>query len=186
MTTFYSSNGIQVTEAWAKIDGTSYAIRNISSVKVTSSRPSSALAWAIIPALVVGSCSGVLSLNSSPGEVSTSAVVSIVSLGIFVLSLVLELMRPTFYHLVLTTNGGEVKALTSRDKDQAHAVQGAVMTAIEGGVPQESPPPRHSRDRVIEQKVVEREVVKIRCPYCGELNDETSSNCSNCSGSLRG
>lgn len=33
-------------------------------------------------------------------------------------------------------------------------------------------------------EVVEREVVKIRCRYCGTLNDETSKACSSCGANL--
>jgi hypothetical protein len=34
------------------------------------------------------------------------------------------------------------------------------------------------------EEVVEREIVKIRCRYCGTLNDETSKVCSSCGANL--
>ncbi|HYC11078.1 MAG TPA: PH domain-containing protein [Nitrososphaerales archaeon] len=35
-----------------------------------------------------------------------------------------------------------------------------------------------------EPVVIEKEVVKIRCKYCGTLNDETARVCSSCGGNL--
>ena len=35
-----------------------------------------------------------------------------------------------------------------------------------------------------EQVVIEKEVVKVRCKYCGTLNDETARVCSSCGGNL--
>jgi len=34
------------------------------------------------------------------------------------------------------------------------------------------------------QTVIEREIVKIKCTYCGALNDETSTACSSCGAKL--
>ncbi len=33
---------------------------------------------------------------------------------------------------------------------------------------------------VVIQEKVEREIVRVRCQYCGTLNDETSKTCSSC------
>lgn len=38
--------------------------------------------------------------------------------------------------------------------------------------------------RITEREVITREVVKIRCPYCGMLADENFSKCPNCGGTL--
>jgi len=38
--------------------------------------------------------------------------------------------------------------------------------------------------KVIERIII-REIVKIPCPYCGELNENTQSNCSRCGAAVR-
>jgi hypothetical protein len=35
---------------------------------------------------------------------------------------------------------------------------------------------------VVKEREIIREVVKIRCPYCGSLYDETEDKCPNCGG----
>jgi uncharacterized membrane protein len=35
---------------------------------------------------------------------------------------------------------------------------------------------------IIKEKEIIREIVKIRCPYCGELYDEKLDKCPNCGG----
>jgi hypothetical protein len=34
----------------------------------------------------------------------------------------------------------------------------------------------------VQEREIIREVVKIRCPYCGSLYDETEDKCPNCGG----
>jgi DNA-directed RNA polymerase subunit RPC12/RpoP len=35
---------------------------------------------------------------------------------------------------------------------------------------------------IVKEKEIIREIVKIRCPYCGNLYDETLNECPNCGG----
>jgi len=54
------------------------------------------------------------------------------------------------------------------------SVSGASLVAGTAG---QSPPPGTS-------VIVEKEVVKVRCKYCGTLNDEESKACSSCGASI--
>jgi hypothetical protein len=44
--------------------------------------------------------------------------------------------------------------------------------------------PPTAEARVVERVII-REIVKIPCPYCGELNENTQSNCSRCGAAVR-
>jgi len=46
--------------------------------------------------------------------------------------------------------------------------------------PRETQPPKGAS--VIREREVIRQIVKIRCPYCGKLYDETYDNCPHCGG----
>ena len=35
---------------------------------------------------------------------------------------------------------------------------------------------------IIKEKIIERQVIMIRCPYCGKLREETQLQCNNCGG----
>jgi hypothetical protein len=37
----------------------------------------------------------------------------------------------------------------------------------------------------VEEREIIREIVKIRCPYCGNLYDETEDKCPNCGGTRK-
>lgn len=37
----------------------------------------------------------------------------------------------------------------------------------------------------VKEREITREVVKIRCPYCGNLYDETEDKCPNCGGTRK-
>jgi uncharacterized membrane protein len=36
--------------------------------------------------------------------------------------------------------------------------------------------------QTVREKEIIREIIKIRCPYCGSLYDETENKCPNCGG----
>ena len=48
----------------------------------------------------------------------------------------------------------------------------------------QQPPPAQIPSAAGQTTVVEREVVKIKCRYCGALNDETAKACLSCGASL--
>ena len=57
-----------------------------------------------------------------------------------------------------------------------------VQNRINAPVYQQSPPPQVPP--VAAPTVIEREVVKIKCRFCGALNDETSKACVSCGANL--
>ncbi|MDG7007743.1 MAG: PH domain-containing protein [Nitrososphaerota archaeon] len=60
---------------------------------------------------------------------------------------------------------------------QAPFTQSAPYTASYQGPPVQAPPTGGGT-------IVEREVVKVRCRYCGTLNDETAKACVSCGAAL--
>jgi Bacterial PH domain len=83
--------------------------------------------------------------------------------------------------------GGEPLVLGDLPNDDAQAAYGLIREnlmryqnpMVPSGMAtsqQQTPPPA--------TEVVEREVVKVRCRYCGTLNDESSKVCSSCGATL--
>jgi hypothetical protein len=85
--------------------------------------------------------------------------------------------------------GGDPLALDSIPNSEAQTAYGLIrqnltlhqspMAQGKINVAAQQPPPAGEGTTVIE-----REVVKIRCRYCGTLNDETSKTCSSCGAAL--
>ena len=90
------------------------------------------------------------------------------------------LMRSTV-KLVLRF-GGEPLVLGNLPNNDAQSAYGLIRANLEKAqnpLPQSvgaAPPPA--------TQVVEKEVVKVRCRYCGTLNDESSRVCSSCGATL--
>jgi len=101
------------------------------------------------------------------------------------------LMRSTV-KLVLRF-GGEPLAMESIPNSDAQTAYGLIrenLARVQSPVPQnmmnapasqQSPPAGPPAGG---QTVIEREIVKIKCRYCGALNDETSTACSSCGAKL--
>lgn len=51
-------------------------------------------------------------------------------------------------------------------------------------VPLEPPTPAPAQPQIIQVKETVREIVKVRCDYCGSLNLETDDKCKYCGGNL--
>lgn len=56
-----------------------------------------------------------------------------------------------------------------------------ILRAIRSGGQSTWSSPSESQPTVKEREII-REIVKIRCPYCGNLYDETENKCPNCGG----
>lgn len=131
MAALYQQGDVQVTSAWANICGTNYAIRNIASVSVQTTRPSSALGGLlIIVGILLGLGSGCFMLASDVGV--GSVVVLVLSIGMVALGAYLEATRKTYYHLVFQTNAGSVRAMTTVEANHAMATQAAILRAMAG------------------------------------------------------
>jgi uncharacterized membrane protein len=58
----------------------------------------------------------------------------------------------------------------------------AVFTIIYRIVKGKSLQPQEGMSTVIKEREIIKEIVKIRCPYCNSLYDETEDKCPNCGG----
>jgi len=58
----------------------------------------------------------------------------------------------------------------------------AVFTIIYRIVKDRSPEQQERMPTVIREREIVKEIVKIRCPYCNNLYDETIDKCPNCGG----
>ena len=54
--------------------------------------------------------------------------------------------------------------------------------AVSEGIPEKVVVSRKEEPSVAEKVVIIREIVKIRCPYCGALYDEVKDRCPHCGG----
>ena len=91
--------------------------------------------------------------------------------------------------------GGEPLALediSNSDAQKAYAIirenigrYQSPFTQNAGGIPgYQTPQPVQGSSPAGSTTVIEREVVKIRCRYCGALNDETAKVCISCGATL--
>jgi ribosomal protein L40E len=98
------------------------------------------------------------------------------------------LMRSTV-RLVLRL-GGDPLAMDSIPNSDAQKAYGQIrenLARVQSPPPQDSMagrPPQVQVPQAEGQTVIEREVVKIKCTYCGALNDETATACSSCGAKL--
>ena len=57
---------------------------------------------------------------------------------------------------------------------------------LEGvGAPQLSVPPTDVRPQIIKEKEIIKEIIKVKCPYCGALIDQGLDTCPHCGAPLR-
>ena len=91
--------------------------------------------------------------------------------------------------------GGEPLALQDLPNSEAAKAYGLIRENLSryqqpfpqgaGGAPSYQQPPSSQPPPIGGQTtVIEREVVKIRCRYCGTLNDETAKACVSCGAAL--
>lgn len=111
--TFFTQGGVRVTNTRFVVDGQTFAMNNITSVKRGTTSPKRAL-----PALLT--LVGVWALAMRHTEGIALAVAGIAWLAV---------QRP-LYHVTLHTAGGETNALTSKAKDYVDSIVTAVSNAI--------------------------------------------------------
>lgn len=117
-TTYYSKGDVTVTNARVVIDGATYAMRNITSVKMSKKPPSfSPYAFLMIGGLVIGASVG--------GIVGT--MIALASFGggayLFFIS------KPDCI-VIIGSASGEAKALTSKNEGKVQEIVNAVNEAI--------------------------------------------------------
>lgn len=112
-TIFFENEGVRVTNSRFIVDGQTFAMNNITSVKPLEQKPSRILP---ILLLVLGALPAV---NGVFGGLVLSAI------GVAWLA-----MQKTVYHVMLHTSGGETSALKTYQKDYLQKVVTALNNAI--------------------------------------------------------
>lgn len=121
--TIYSDQEVSVSTSRVVVRGTTYALRNISSVKMTNTPAKTGCAIALI---IFGLIWGFAILGSKGGVVGAIVIGgACVAGGIFWLR-----AAKADYHVTITSNAGEVKALTSKNKPYIEKIVDAVNEAI--------------------------------------------------------
>lgn len=112
-TTFFEYEGVRVTNTRFIVDGQTFAMNNITSVKPLEQKPSR-----LLPGLLI--VLGVLpALNGAYGALILAAIGGI-WWG----------MQKTVYHIMLHTAGGETSALKTHQKEYLQKVVTALNNAI--------------------------------------------------------
>ncbi len=126
----FELNGVRVTPHIATFGGTSYQIANIGSVRVVRRKKYNPLAVIIF---LVGLGVLVASIVKSRMTELVEEYSSMAATGVAVMvaSVLLQLIWPRrVYVLILRTSGGDVDAVTSRNKEFVSNVQKAVEQAF--------------------------------------------------------
>lgn len=113
--TFFQHDGVHVTNSRFVVDGQTYAMSNITSVKAWVNKPSR-----LIPILLI--VFGVLPIIG--GSKAYGALILAVA------GVIWFLLQKTYYHVQLHTAGGETNALKSKQKEYVEKVVGAINEAI--------------------------------------------------------
>jgi hypothetical protein len=123
-------NGARVAPLIATSGGTSYQIANIESVRVVRRKKYNPLA-VIIFVLGLGILAAAILKSTMTGIVEEYSSMAATGVGVMVASVLIQLIWPRrMYVLVLRTSGGDVDAVTSRNKEFVSNVQKAVEQAF--------------------------------------------------------
>lgn len=112
-TTFFEQEGVRVTNARFIVDGQTFAMNNITSVKPLEKKPSRVIPIVLI---VLGALPAI---NGVYGGLVLSAIGAI-----------WFALQKTVYHVMLHTSGGETSALKTYQKDYLQSVVTALNNAI--------------------------------------------------------
>ncbi|MGA3282931.1 MAG: DUF6232 family protein [Verrucomicrobiota bacterium] len=124
----YFDNVVAVTTTRVVIGGTTYALRNITSVSMTYTPPG---VLGAILLLFVGIILFFIGEFLSYGGISPSAIITYAAAGIIVCGTIFGMCRakPT-YHVCLASTAGEVHALTSKNKAYIEKIVVSINDAI--------------------------------------------------------
>jgi hypothetical protein len=126
----FELSGARVTPHVATFGGTSYQIANIGSVRIVRRRKYNPFAI-ILFLLGLGILATAIVKSGMTGLAEEYFSIAATGVAIMAASLLLQLIWPRrLYVLVLRTSGGDVKALTSRNKEFVSNVQKALEQAF--------------------------------------------------------
>jgi len=130
----YSDDNVHVSTARVTILGTTYALRNVTSVRMTETPPSTG--WAIL----VGIAGVLISWNLSiPLLMMMFEARRIEGEALFMVLLGFGMALGGFYfahtagstfHVIMGTSGGEIQALQSHDRDYIARITSSINDAI--------------------------------------------------------
>lgn len=134
--TVYSDSNVSVTTARVVISGTTYALRNLTSVKMTSS-PSGQVGCAavlLIPGILMlllslASC-GISGLAGLVEGVGAGLVGLVISGGIITAAIAWMRKSRANYHVTISSSSGEAHALTSKDRNYVEKIVASINDAI--------------------------------------------------------
>lgn len=87
---------------------------------------------------------------------------------------------------VLSWIGGMVHwTLVKENIHEAISRLSPVNTTPASGASLAGDPGSAAAEPKVIERIIIREIVKIPCPYCGELNENTQSNCGKCGAAVR-
>ena len=119
--TFYQQGNATVTSARVILNGTTYALRNVTSVQMRSRGPK--LLWPIIIAAITGLVAVSTLVNGNFQVFAVSGAICAFFVWIIV-------SAKTNYVVAMATAGGEVDALSSTDKSSIEAIVAAINNAM--------------------------------------------------------
>lgn len=124
--TIYSDSEVTVTTARVLCAGTTYAIGNITSVKMRDTPPN---AIPTLVAIAIGICGLVTALARLEFN---AGVVFLFVVGIALIAFAVRHVHQLTpdYHLLISSSSGEVRAFTSKDRQQVEQIVAAVNEAI--------------------------------------------------------
>ena len=129
--TLYSDNSVSVTTTRVVITGTTYALRNITSVKMVKTIPSIGCAVMLLilgGIFLVGSLG--MAADSSQRDKAPAIFAFLLGVGIAAAVILWLLKRRHSYHVAIASASGEGHALTSKDKDYIEKIVASINEAI--------------------------------------------------------
>ncbi len=125
--TVYSDRDVTVTTARVICGGTTYALRNITSVKMAHTPANTNAAAAIMSLGAIMLSFGVSLLR---GNLGGTFLFLIIGIPLLVVGWRQRKQAKPDYHLAMASSSGEVQAFTSKDREQVTSIVAAVNEAI--------------------------------------------------------
>jgi len=121
----YSDNNVSITTARIIVSGTTYALRNITSVKLTATKHKPVIAVALIVVGVIFVWVGLFADSVS------LAIQLLIVAGLFLTGGIVWVSRvkPTFY-VTIASSSGEIRVLSSPKRPYIETIIGAINEAI--------------------------------------------------------
>jgi hypothetical protein len=121
---YFSDRNITITSTRVIVSGTTYSLRNISSVKMTTVEPSHIFDIICIIIGVLSLIGGVSTLNHSGG------ICVVLGILIGIVGFFIYKSKKSMYYVVLGTNSGEQKAYFSTDVNYIQNIVNEINNAI--------------------------------------------------------